>query len=73
MVHVIFQGFVAGAQMNIVPFIDRGFDLESTKKNNKASTENDGANGFFNSHVHHMDVSKNRGTPEWMVHNEKPY
>ena len=34
MVHVIFQGFVAGAQMNIVPF-KRGFLKSTTKKTRK--------------------------------------
>ena len=24
-------------------------------------------------HVEHMGVSKNRGTPKWMVYNGKPY
>ena len=27
----------------------------------------------FHSHIIHMGVSKNRGTPKWMVYNGKPY
>ena len=32
-----------------------------------------GFNGFKRKkHKQHMDVSKNRGTPKWMVYNGKP-
>ena len=34
----------------------------------------DGLPGFVSSYDHpHMGVSKNRGTPKWMVYNGKPY